>query len=233
MDLVRRALPFLLPVIALTSACHPEKPQPLRDPPDPPASEDSIPVAPLDGKLLGDAFKFKSGRYTIDQRPGYEKIDIKLYPVATDTPCADPPGKPASVWLRRRGVTRVEAGVTRVDVKKGGDWEVHYQRFGEEGWIGNGDAAALLSIDDVGPDMKIDGALYACFRDTTGSCVKGKFSAVYCRIHIDAPVRGSEAMERPPQKPLPKTAQGDTAGVLAPVPVTGTAPPDSAKAGAP
>lgn len=207
--------PFAL---ALFTACRPDAPPPAREPPEPPASEDSIPVAPLDGKLLGEAFRFKSGRYTVDQRPGYEKIDIKLYPVDSAPPCGTPSGKPPSVWLRRRGVTRVEPGVSRVDAHKGGEWEVHYQRFGEEGWIGNGEASALLAIDEVGPDMAIDGALSACFRDSTGSCVRGKFSAVYCRIHIDAPVRGTEAMERPPSKPLPKSNPSDDNGVLAPVP---------------
>jgi hypothetical protein len=220
-----RALPLVLAVLG--ASCHAEAPARVREPPEPPSSEDSIPVAPLAGKLLGRPFTFQSGRYTIDQRPGYEKIDIKLYPVSADPPCGDLAGKPPSVWLRRRGPKRVEPGVSPIHVKTPGEWEAHYQLFHDDEWIGNGEANALLAIDEVGPDMKIDGELSACFRDTEGSCVRGRFSAVYCRIGIDSPVRGTDAMERPPSKPMSSAAESAAPGVLAPVPLASGAPAGS------
>lgn len=220
---LRRPEPFERLVLSTASllvfACgHSRADGPVKEPPEAPTSVDSIPVAPLEGKLGGEPFTFKSGRYTVDQRPGYEKIDIKLYDVSSESRCGAIPGKPASVWLRRRGPARVAPETARIDAKKGGEWEVHYQRFDDERWMGKGEANALLGIDDVGPDMKIDGELSACFRDSAGSCVRGHFSAVYCQIHIDAPVRGTDVMERPPSKPL-KEVPSAGPGVLSPVPV--------------
>jgi hypothetical protein len=79
---------------------------------------------------------------------------------------------------------------------------VHYQLREDGEWIGNGDANALLVVTEVRPDLKLTGGLWACFRDRTTSCVKGQFSAAFCQTGIDAPVRGTEAMERPTAKQL-------------------------------
>ncbi len=190
--------------LLLCGACgHPEDKGPLKDPAPAAANEDAIPVGPLSGKLAGKAFTVHTARYFVDQRPGYEKVDIKLYAGAAPSACGDvAPEKPAEVWLRRKGPERLKAGTFTVDVEKGGPWEVHYQVHQDERWVGYGDANALFVITDVDPDLKVHGELSACFRDHTGSCVAGRFTANYCRITIDAPVRGTQAMERPPQKPL-------------------------------
>ena len=46
--------------------------------------------------------------------------------------------------------------------------------------------------------MTLHGELKACFGDKDKSCVAGTFDAKYCSVRIDSPVRGTEAMERPP-----------------------------------
>jgi len=182
---------------------HYEKPGPPKEPAAPPASPDSIPVGPVSGKLLDQPYTHLAGRYYVDQRPGFEKTDIRLYATEAETPCGPlREKKPASVWLRRKGAERVAAGSSVTDLDKG-EWEVHYQVQKDGYWVGNGDARALVVINDVGPDLKITGSLSACFRDETGSCVAGSFTASYCRISIDSPVRGTDAMERPPERKLP------------------------------
>lgn len=182
---------------------HPEAEGPPKEPAAPPSSPDSIPIGPLAGKLAGEPYTMLSGRYYVDSRPGLEKVDIRLYASEAETPCGTlkTPNPPA-VWLRRAGEERLALDSSTTDPKTGGKWEVHYQLRKGEQWVGNGDAAALVVINDIGPDLKVEGALSACFRDPSGSCVAGTFSASYCRISIDSPVRGTDVMERPPERKL-------------------------------
>ena len=207
-----RARWTLIPCLVCLACGHSEEAGPLKEPPPAPANGDSISVGPLSGRLLGEHFAAHSARYYVDQRPGYEKVDIKLFADKAPTSCGDfPEKKQASVWLRRKGATRVSPGTFRANVKDGGEWEVHYQVRREERWLGYGEANALFVITTVDPDLKIRGELSACFRDPSGSCVAGRFVATYCRIGIDAPVRGTEAMERQPKKPMlaPKGPNAD------------------------
>jgi hypothetical protein len=215
----RATWPAVFALASLALGCeHYKPPGPAKDPPEPPASADSIPVGPVSGKLLDQPFTELSGRYFVDQRPGFEKMDIKLYATEAETPCGKlKEEKPASVWLRRAGAERATPGSSVTNLDKG-EWEVHYQVQKDGFWVGNGDARALVVISDVGPDLKISGALSACFRDETGSCVAGSFTASYCRISIDSPVRGTEAMERPPERKLP------------PIPAPASAAPSSSDA---
>jgi len=176
---------------------------PLKEPPAAPFSEDSIHVGPLSGKIDGQPFQVKTARFYIDTRPGFERVDIKLYDVGSKTPCGDLDApKPREVWLRRKGPAKLAHSKTTTTVKDGGEWEVHYQVQDKGFWIGYGEANALLVLEAPDPDMRMAGILSACFRDHTGSCIAGEFSASYCRIAIDEPVRGTEAMERPPKRPL-------------------------------
>lgn len=186
-------------VLPLLVACeHHPRQGPFKEPPPAPTSEDTIHVGALSGKLDGKEFSVKTARYYIDARPGFEKVDIKLYGAASKTPCGElDDAKPPSVWLRRVGSEKLVAEKTTTTVQDGGKWEVHYQIQDDGFWLGQGEANALIVLQEVGPDLKLPGVLSACFRDTTGSCVAGEFSASYCRVSIDEPVRGTGAMERP------------------------------------
>lgn len=225
----RRLPAFLAPAILTLACSHYEAPKEVKEPGSPPGSVDAIPVGPVSGKLGEQPFTMLSGRYYVDQRPGFEKVDIKLYASESDGPCGPlKTAKAPSVWLRRSGPERVATGNWVVDVKNGGAWEVHYQQQKDEYWIGNGDANALVAVTDIGPDLKIEGALSACFRDATGSCVAGSFTASYCRISIDSPVRGTEAMERPPERkleaPKPPPPPSPSAEPGTPMPPTSATP---------
>lgn len=219
-----RAHPALLALATLALGCSNGEAQgPPKEPAPPPSSPDSIPIGPLAGKLAGEPFTMLSGRYYVDQRPGFEKVDIKLYASEAETPCgALKTVKPPAVWLRRAGAERLALESSTTDPKTGGKWEVHYQVQKDGHWIGNGEAAALVVINDIGPDLEVEGALSACFRDPSGSCVAGTFSASYCRIPIDSPVRGTDVMERPPERklqaPKPATTGGETQDAGAPAP---------------
>ncbi len=222
-----RILPRLVAIILVSSAlaaCGRPQSAPLKDPPKAPTSAAAIPVAPLSGKLLGESFAVKSARYYVDQRPGYQKIILKLYGVDSPTPCKDlTPVKPPEVWLRHDGPKRIAKTMTPIDLKRDAPWQLHYQIHKDGRWIGNGDARALFVITQVDPDMKVHGELSACFRDATGSCVAGQFVANYCRIWIDSPVRGSDVMEHPPRN-LPK----DTPDVVPPASALPSVPPTAA-----
>lgn len=197
---------------------------PLKEPPPAPTSEDSIHVGPLNGKLDGQPFTVKTARYFVDTRPGFERVEIKLYGVGSKTPCGelDSP-KPPTVWLRRLGPAQFGHSKTSTTVKDGGEWEVHYQVQDDGFWLGYGEANALLVLEAPDPDRRLSGILSACFRDHAGSCIAGEFSASLCHLGIDEPVRGTEVMERPPKRPLgagsasasalPSTSAGPSASV--------------------
>jgi hypothetical protein len=215
--------PLLRLVVAMLAfggacSCRAEPRAPPRKPPAAPTSANAIPIASLNGKLLGETFTLHDGRYYVDRRRGYQRIDIQLSASNAKTPCGDLDDLRApSVWLRRHGDQEPAPAKHAVRVSAGGPWQVHYQVHEHEQWLGNGDANALFVVDQVDPDMVIRGALQACFRDATGSCVAGRFAAHYCTIGIDAPVRGTDAMKRPPRRPLPPAAtSGPDAGRDAP-----------------
>lgn len=193
--------------VAVACSCRAEPRAAPHKPPAAPTSADAIPIAPLSGKLLGQAYALRNARYYVDRRRGYAKIDIQLSASRAEAPCGDleDPHAP-SVWLRRQGNREPARAEHTVRVSGGGPWQVHYQVHEHDQWLGNGDANALFVVNQVDPDLVIQGALQACFRDATGSCVAGRFAAHYCTIAIDAPVRGTNAMERPPRRPLPAAA---------------------------
>jgi hypothetical protein len=190
--------------LALTNlACQGAESTPPAAPVDPkpaPTSIDAIPAGPLGGEIAGQPFSVQSARYIVDRRHGFEKVDISLSAGSVESPCEErTPKDSTSVWLRRKGEPTLKDEIARIEPKdEGAIWEAHYQVRQGHNWIGNGRASALIVIHDVGPDMKLAGELSACFGDSHGSCVAGRFTADYCPIRIDAPVRGTEAMERPP-----------------------------------
>ena len=194
-------------LVFATSACnHAKKAPPSLDISAPQQSLDAIPTAPVSGKIHGAAFRIGDARYTIDQRRGYEKLDIVLSAgTASDRCAATSPADSPAVWLRHPGEAKVEPTKATLTPRGGGPWEVHYQVREKEGWRGNGDAAALLAIKEVRPDRTIAGDLSVCFADDEKSCVSGTFEAHYCPISIDAPVRGVEPLERAPEKAASKT----------------------------
>ena len=162
------------------------------------ASADAIPVAPLSGTINAKPFALQSARYFIDRRLGFEHIDVKLSAGKSVRPCSSPvPDNAPSVWLRRTGSERLDADTVRVESAKPGAWEVHYQFQQDEEWLGNGDAEALLVLHPLTADKRLHGELSACFADVSKSCVVGAFTADYCPISIDAPIRGMDLMEPP------------------------------------
>jgi hypothetical protein len=155
-----------------------------------------IPEGPLSGTIDGKSFAVKTAIYAVDRRLGYEHVDVKLYSTEIEEPCAkNDPGGP-TVWLRRRGAEPLVPGTARVAAGEPSPWEVHYQIKEGRAWMGNGDAAASIVIRQVETDAKIHGELSAAFGDASRSLVAGTFVAQRCLISIDAPVRGSPALEQ-------------------------------------
>lgn len=186
-------------VFAWAGCSSPKDQGPPKDPPAAPATEDTIHLGAVTGKINGEAFTVKTARYYVDSRPGFEKVDIQLIDAETDTPCGPlKPAKPTSIWLRKVGTTQVQGETAHSTVAEGGPWAVHYQTLEERWWIGVGEANSLLVLSEPGPDLKLRGVFWACFRDAAGSCVQGEFKASFCQVSFDMPVRGTEAMERPP-----------------------------------
>lgn len=185
--------------LLLALGCGRAEPPRRQEPKAAPESVDSIPAGPLSGKIGGAPFSLGNARYVIDSRPGHEQLAILLTSSALQEPCGDLDRSHAStVWLRRAGSERPRAGVSRIDPKADGDWRAHYDLFRDGRWSGNGDSAALLSLHEVAVDLRLTGELSVCFGDVEGSCVAGTFSAHYCPIGVDQPVRGASALE-----PLP------------------------------
>jgi hypothetical protein len=166
----------------------------------PPDSPDAIPEGPLGGQLRGHEFTHQVGTYLIDRRPGHEHFDIQLSEAGSDDPCdRRRRAHGSSVWIRRRGADAIEAATVRLLPGAESDWEVHYQVRAHDEWAGSGDASALLVVHDPDPDLVVRGELWACFADGRESCVSGSFAAKHCTLSIDAPIRGTELMERPPE----------------------------------
>lgn len=191
------------------TGCEPRDDAPRKEPAAAPTSEDTIHLGPVSGKLNGMPFTVKTARYVIDTRPGFEKVDVQLFDAESSTPCGPlSPAKAPSVWLRKWGATSVTAETTSTSVAGGGPWEVHYQAVDGKRWRGIGEANALVVLRGPASDLKLEGALWACFRDAAGSCVQGGFLATLCQLSIDEPVRGTAAMERPPAQLKPAGAEG-------------------------
>ncbi len=186
----------------LSLACGKPEEAAIKDPQPAPSSSSEISAGSLGGTLVDSPFSVQSARYSFDRRYGFEKVDISLSLGTVDAPCAEPkPSDASSIWIRRTGAGPIKPEVVRLSPKDDeGPWSVHYQVHDEHGWRGNGDASALIVIRGVGPDLKLTGELSACFADATGSCVSGRFTAEHCGVRLDAPVRGSEAMERLPAR---------------------------------
>jgi hypothetical protein len=191
----------LLPIVGALAAlaCGKAEESAIQEPRPAPSSEKEITSATLGGTLVGSPFTIQSARYTYERRHGFEKVDIHLSQAASDGACGElNPPKASSVWIRRVGPEPLKRETVRLSPKDEGPWQVNYQIHDGHGWRGNGDASALIVIGEIGKDLKLSGILWACFADATGSCVEGRFVAEQCTIRIDAPVRGSETMERLP-----------------------------------
>lgn len=165
-----------------------------------PTSADGIVASVLGGEIRGRSVTLENARYVVDRRHGFEKVDISFSAARADSPCGERRPKDApSVWLRKTGPDPLKPLQVRLSPDgPESPWEVHYQVRDGRAWVGNGQASALVVIREVGKDLKVSGELWACFADEQASCVEGRFSADYCAIRIDTPVRGTEAMERPP-----------------------------------
>lgn len=188
----------LLPIVSALACTKPEE-SAIVEPKPAPASEKEVTSATLGGTLVGSPFSIQSARYAYEHRHGFEKVDISLSLAASDGPCGElDPANASSIWIRRAGPESLKPETVRLSPKDEGPWQVNYQVHDEHGWHGNGEASALIVIREVGKDLKLSGSLWACFADATGSCVEGRFVAEQCAIRLDAPVRGSETMERLP-----------------------------------
>ncbi len=189
----------LLGALASFGACKAEAPPEKYQVEPPPTSAETIPDSPLTGKIRGDEFKLANARYYVDRRLGYEKVDIKLSAGQAEDPCGPVmPRESTMVWIRHWGPEPMQKLEARIDPSQPGPWEAHYQVRVEKNWLGNGTSSALLVIREVSPDLSLHGEIKLCFADKDKSCVAGTFVATYCPIRIDSPVRGTDAMERPP-----------------------------------
>ena len=210
-----RTLALATLTCALLIGCN-ERPLPeLGEPAPVPDNTTSIGVSAVNGKIAGSPFEVKAARYSIDRRPGHEKVVIHLLNEAPEKLCSELGNmRSTTVWLRKNGTQSVEPEAVRLGPKTKSPWEVHYEVYDQGRWVGVGRANLLLKVSAVRADMTLDGDLAACFGDANKSCVSGHFSATYCPTRIDAPVRGTENMERPPpgKKPWQAKHQDAPAG---------------------
>jgi hypothetical protein len=162
-------------------------------------SPGAIPDASVSGRIRGASFVARDVRYVVDRRPGYAHTDIVLSSGTAEGPCAPAtPSSSTSVWLRLQGSSPIAS--TSLRVAPGQEsWQVHYQVFDGTAWMGVGDGAALLVLQEPGPDGRVNGSLAACFPDDAKSCVSGSFNAVACPPTIDQAVRGTPPPEAIPQ----------------------------------
>jgi hypothetical protein len=143
----------------------------------------------------------RTARYTLDRRPNYEKLEIQLLAAKPAQACDDVGANHETmVWLRRTGDAVPQAETVRFGPKDKTEWQAHYEVFDDRHWSGTGNASVMLDLAERRRDMKLAGELHACFGDRTKSCVAGSFVAVYCPTRIDALVRGTDSMERPPPR---------------------------------
>ena len=168
----------------------------------PVTSADEIPATPVRGTLRGQPFEARDARLLVDDRAGYEQVEIALSAASADAPCgklADP--APLRVWLRRAGPEPVASGEVRLAPGAEQRWELHYQLAQNGVWLGSADAAAIVRLRAPDGGAGLSGELAACFADGAGSCVAGRFEALRCPSTLDMPLRGNE-----PPEPLPTDA---------------------------
>jgi len=194
---MRRLALFSLGVLA---ACRDDLPPPPPSVVEPPvASPESIPDAPVSGRIHGSPFVMRDARYLLDRRVGYAHTDIQLSSGTADSACAPiSPPTSTSVWLRLEGSDKIPSASLRVQSGVEGSWTVHYQVFDGTAWTGVGNGSALLTLHEPGPDGRLSGGIAVCFSDDTKSCVAGSFDALACPATIDQPVRGTPPPEAVP-----------------------------------
>jgi hypothetical protein len=197
--------------IPLALGCQAKAAEEQRPPAEVPTTTNTIPVEDVSGTIAGEPFAIQTARYFIDRRPRYEKLEIQLLGKKLDKTCDNlGDNHTTMVWLRRTGPGEPQAETLRFGPDDEGPWEAHYERFSGDNWTGSGKALALLGLSERAPDLILRGELYACFGDRTQSCVMGRFAAVHCPIRIDALVRGTDAMERPPPRKADATKPAST-----------------------
>jgi hypothetical protein len=197
---VRVAAVLVLSIAACRAESHPGPTGGVEPPLTSPAA---IPEAPVSGTIGGAPFVARSARYVADRRVGYQRTDIQLSAGAAESACGPVvPANAPSVWIRLEGSAAIEAQELRPGPGAGGPWSVHYQVFGEDGWVGVGNGSAILSVRELGLDGRVRGGLAVCFPDAAKSCVSGSFVAPSCPPRIDQAVRGAMAPEEIPAKYL-------------------------------
>jgi hypothetical protein len=196
-----RAHSLVLPLVSVALGCQPAAPEERYVPAEVPTSAATISVEDVSGTILGRPFALQTARYIVDRRPHYEKIEIQLLTSKLDKVCDDTGANhDTTVWLRRKGPGEPKAETIRFGPEDPSSWQAHYEIYDDGKWSGSSNAAVMLDLAEPAPDLKLTGELYACFGDRTQSCVTGRFVAVYCPIRIDALVRGTDSMERPPPR---------------------------------
>lgn len=194
-------------------ACREEAHATPAKPVEPPMSTpESIPEAPVAGRIHGAPFAMRDARYVIDRRVAYAHTDILLSSGTAESACAPvTPEQSTSVWLRLDGPGSIETTSARVGPGQADTWSVHYQAFDGASWVGVGEGSALVSLHQPGPDGKLSGGIAVCFPDDMKSCVSGSFEATSCPPTIDQPVRGTPPPEAIPQPYLQKVSTGASA----------------------
>lgn len=231
---MRGAGPVLFAALAALLGCRDELHPPAPKPVEPPiGSPESIPDAPVSGRLHGAPFAMRDARYVVDRRVAYAHTDILLSAGTAENACGPitPPQGP-SVWLRLDGPGKIASTSGRVgpgaDGTGAATWQVHYQLYDGERWIGQGDGTALLVLREPGADGRLSGGIAVCFPDDDKSCVQGSFDALACPPTIDQPVRGTPAPEAIPPQFAPKLVPA-ASGAAIPSAVPSVAPSASAR----
>lgn len=191
-------LVLALAVALCAPACEEKPPAPRAVARTPHGTASSIPRGPVEGKIAGVAFTVRDARYHVDRRPGYEKLEVTLSGEPAASACARLPKEAPAIWLRRRGAGSATVGEVRLEPGSDSEWAVHYQVRGERGWIGSGDAAALVVVRSA-TGTAIEGDLSVGFADVAGSSASGTFVAQHCPVSIDRPVRGVEQDDQMPE----------------------------------
>jgi hypothetical protein len=195
----------ILGLVACRDELHATPAKPL----EPPVlTPESIPEAPVSGRIHGEPFAMREARYIVDRRVAYAHTDILLSSGTAESACAPvAPAQSTSLWLRLDGPAKIETTTARVGPGKDGPWSVHYQVYDGAAWSGVGEGSALLSLHEPGPDGKLSGGIAVCFADDAKSCVSGSFDATSCPPTVDQPVRGSPPPEAIPPQYLQRVSQ--------------------------
>jgi hypothetical protein len=133
-------------------ACRDESHATPAKPLEPPMlTPESIPEAPVTGRIHGAPFAMRDARYVVDRRVAYAHTDILLSSGTAESACAPvTPAQSTSVWLRLDGPGKIETANARIGPGQPATWSVHYQVFDGAAWIGAGEGSALLSLHEPG-----------------------------------------------------------------------------------